>query len=112
MNRSPLKTGFGLRILAFAVPFAIVGACSSQSQSPSLGVAGPSTFGLAMGPEREIGSPFGDFLAGSYALDTGRLEEAGAFFERALAADPDDPDLLRQVYLLALAGGRYDQAIE
>ena len=112
MNRSPLKISSGVRIIAFAVPFMIVGACSSQPQSPSLGVAGPSTFGLAMGTEREIGSPFGDFLAGSYALDTGRLEEAGAFFERALAADPDDPDLLRQVYLLALAGGRYDQAVE
>jgi tetratricopeptide (TPR) repeat protein len=112
MNRSPLEIRSGIRLIAFAIPFVIVGACSSQPRSPVLGVAGPSTFGLGIEPEHQAGSPAGDFLAGSYALDTGRLDEASVFFERALAADPDDPDLLRQVYLLALAGGRYDEAVE
>jgi tetratricopeptide (TPR) repeat protein len=111
MNRSAFKSRFGVRMIAFAIPFVIVGACSSQPRSPTLGVAGPSNFGRAVERQSATGSPLGDFLAGSYALDTGRLDEASIFFERALAADPDDPDLLRQVYLLALAGGRYDQAV-
>jgi Flp pilus assembly protein TadD len=112
MNGSPLETRSGPRIVArLVVILGLLGACSAQGQSPSLAVAGPSSFGGVV-DDRANGFSLGDYLAGSYALNIGELDQAGIFLERALAADPDDPELLRQVYLLALADGRYDHAVE
>jgi tetratricopeptide (TPR) repeat protein len=114
MNGPPLKTRFGPRLAArTAIILALVGACSAQGHDPSLEVAGPSSFGgLGDEGERANGSFLGDYLAGSYALNVGQLDQATMFLERAHAAAPDDPELSRQVYLLALADGRYDRAIE
>jgi tetratricopeptide (TPR) repeat protein len=113
MNGSPLETRSGLRMTArAAIILGLLGACSAQTGGPSREVAGPSTFGGLAVDGSVRGSALGDYLAGSYALSTGQLDEAAVFLERALSADPDDPDLLRQVYLLALSDGRYDQAIE
>jgi tetratricopeptide (TPR) repeat protein len=114
MNGFPLETRYGPRLAArTAIVLALLGACSAQGQDPSLEVAGPSSFGGLDGSgERTNGLSLGDFLAGSYALNVGQLDQASVFLERALAADPEDPDLSRQVYLLALAEGRFDRAVE
>ena len=45
-------------------------------------------------------------------METGLLAEAATYFERALANDPDNPDLRRQLFLLSLASGRYDAALD
>jgi tetratricopeptide (TPR) repeat protein len=96
-----------------AIVLGLLSACSAQTSGPSLEVAGLGSFGaLAAEPDGSDGLSYGDYLAGSYALNVGYLDEAAVFFERALAADPDDPSLLRQVYLLTLAGGRYDQSLQ
>ncbi len=113
MNGSPLETRSGPRTAArFAVILGLLGACSAQTQGPSAAFAGPGSFGGLTVDGGADGSALGDYLAGSYALNIGQLNEASVYLERALAADPGDPELLRQVYLLALADGRYDQAIE
>jgi tetratricopeptide (TPR) repeat protein len=114
MNGSPLENRLGLRLAArTAIILVLLGACSAGGQSPSLAVAGPSSFGgVTAGSDRVNGYSLGDYLAGSYALNVGELDQAGVFLERALAADPDDPDLTRQVFLLALADGRYERAVE
>ena len=112
MNGSPHETRSGPRLAArFGIILGLLGACSAQTPGPSFAVAGPGSFGALAGDASASGTALGDYLAGSYALSTGQLDQAAVFLERALAADPDDPDLLRQVYLLALARGRYDQAI-
>ena len=114
MNGSPLENRLGLRLAGrTAIILTLLGACSAGGQSPSLAVAGPSSFtGLTTEADRVNGFSLGDYLAGSYALNVGQLDQASVFLERALAADPDDPDLSRQVFLLALADGRYERAIE
>src|SRR5919109_274168 len=114
MNGSPLESRYGPRLAARTVIIlALLGACSAQGQDPSLEVAGPGSFGGLDGSgERTNGLSLGDFLAGSYALNVGQLDQASVFLERALAADPEDPDLSRQVFLLALAEGRFDRAVE
>lgn len=56
-------------------------------------------------------STLGDYLAGNFALESGNIKEAATYFERALADDPDNLELRRQVFLLDLADGRYDAAL-
>ena len=114
MNGSPLEIRGAARLaVRAAVILGLLGACSAQGQDPTLEVAGPGTFGdLGQDVDRTDGLSLGDYLAGSYALNVGELSQATVFLERALAADPDNPELLRQVYLLALADGRYDRALE
>src|SRR5918996_313994 len=114
MNGSPLTNRLGLRVAArAAIILALLGACSAQSQSPQVALAGPGSFSdLTAEPGRANVSSLGDYLAGSYALNVGELDQASVFLERALAADPASPDLTRQVFLLALADGRFERAIE
>ncbi len=114
MNRSPLEIHSGPRLTALlTITVGLLGACGAHSEGSSLAVAGPSSFGgLVDDAGRGNGYSLGDYLAGSYALNIGKLDQATVFLERALAADPDNPDLLRQVYALALSEGRYDRALE
>jgi tetratricopeptide (TPR) repeat protein len=108
---SPRLTGrclrFGVALLAVAF-----GACTAQTAPRSSSVAGLSTEGLNFEAGDSINSPLGDYLAGNFALETGLLAEAATYFERALTKDPDNPDLRRQLFLLILASGRYDAALE
>ena len=99
------------RLGAVLLPLAMV-ACGAQSPSTSPSLAGLADTGVRVAPERAVNSALGDYLAGNFAVDTGRLAEAADFFERALRAAPDDLDLLRQLYLLTLASGRYETALE
>ncbi len=56
-------------------------------------------------------SAAGDYLAGRFALDEGDLRTAASSFERALAADPDNVELRRQIFLLKLASGDVEGAM-
>jgi tetratricopeptide (TPR) repeat protein len=113
MNGSPLATHSAPRLaVLLTITASVLGACGAHSESPSRAVAGPSSFGgLVDDAGRGNGYSLGDYLAGSYALNTGQLDQATVFLERALAADPDNPELLRQVYVLALSEGRYERAL-
>ncbi len=101
-----LRLGSGL--LPFLV---VVGACADQGPPGSAALAGPGQAEVALAVGEELESPLGDYLAGQFALESGRLSEAADFFSRALAADPENLDLTRQVFLLTLASGRYDEAL-
>jgi tetratricopeptide (TPR) repeat protein len=46
-----------------------------------------------------------DYVRGHHALADGELGEAAAYFAGALAFAPDDPELLRQTFDLAIAAG-------
>jgi tetratricopeptide (TPR) repeat protein len=99
------RFGVALVVVAFA-------ACSAQTAPRSSNVAGLGTGGLSLQPGESVNSSLGDYLAGNFALETGQLAEAAGYFERALVKDPENPDLRRQLFLLILASGRYDVALE
>ncbi|HEX6112818.1 MAG TPA: tetratricopeptide repeat protein, partial [Geminicoccaceae bacterium] len=112
--RSPLSPTLAGQYLRFGAALLAVafGACTAQTAPRSSSVAGLSTNGLNFEAGDSINSPLGDYLAGNFALETGLLAEAATYFERALAKDPDNPDLRRQLFLLILASGQYDTALE
>ena len=114
MDGSPREIRIGLRLAArAAIMLGLLGACTAQSGSPIMAVAGPSSFtGFGDEVERANGLSYGDYLAGTYALNVGQLDQATVFLERALEADPADPEMTQQVFLLALAQGRYDRATD
>jgi tetratricopeptide (TPR) repeat protein len=100
-----VRFGMALVILAFA-------ACSAESTQHSSDVAGLTTSAVSLDAGDSVNSALGDYLAGNFALDSGLLAEAATYFERALVKDPDNPDLRRQLFLLILASGSYDDALE
>jgi tetratricopeptide (TPR) repeat protein len=61
--------------------------------------------------EEGVYSGLGVYVGVFFAVDRGELGAAADFFERALAASPDDLDLQRQLFLLNLASGRFDEAL-
>jgi tetratricopeptide (TPR) repeat protein len=101
------RTRFGVALVAVA--FA---ACSAQTAPRSSSVASLATSGLSFEAGDSVNSSLGDYLAGNFALESGLLAEAATYFERALVKDPENPDLRRQLFLLILASGRYDVALE
>ncbi len=101
------RARLGAALLALAVV-----ACGAQSSPTAPRLAGLSDTGVAVAPDDSFNTAPGDYLAGNFAVDTGRLAEAADYFGRALAAEPDNLDLLRQLFLLSLASGRYDAALE
>ena len=100
-----MRFGAALAVVAFA-------ACSAQTAPRSSNVAGLAPAGLSFEAGDSVNSSLGDYLAGNFALETGLLAQAATYFERALVKDPDNPDLRRQLFLLILASGRYDAALE
>ena len=96
-----------LAVLAFT-------ACAGHTQPRSASVAGLATGGVTFdeGRGNSVNSSLGDYLAGNFALESGQLAEAASYFERALIKDPENPDLRRQLFLLMLASGQYDAALE
>lgn len=57
-------------------------------------------------------SAAGEFLVGNFALEHGDVREAGRAFRRALRSEPDNLELRRRVFVLTLAGGDLDQALD
>ncbi len=79
--------------------------------SPLL-VAGPGIVDEAKLVDAAGESTLGDYLAGNFALDKGNIKDAASYFERALADDPDNLELRRQVFMLDLADARFAAALE
>lgn len=75
-------------------------------------VAGPGTVDETKLVDAAGESTLGDYLAGNFALDSGNIKDAATYFERALADDPENLELRRQVFMLDLADARYAAALE
>ena len=105
------RLGLGLLVIGAAMAGGLPGTHAANPDPTSFVVAGP---GVIDDPKMVKAAPesmLGDYLAGNFALDTGNIQDAASYFERALAEDPDNIELRRQVFLLDLADGRYDAAI-
>lgn len=98
-------TSFRRRLL----PVSLAILMSGTALVPAL-AAGP---GLGQGQGADDGgSATGSYLAGRYAQHQDDWTAAARFTAQALAADPDDPALLRRTFLLRLGEGRIEAAID
>ncbi len=75
-------------------------------------VAGPGIVDEVKLADATSESTLGDYLAGNFALDSGNIKDAASYFEKALADDPDNLELRRQVFMLDLADARYAAALD
>ena len=62
--------------------------------------------------EHAEGSPLGAYLAGVFAQQSRDYDNAADLMARALAADPDNPELIATATVLMAMEGRFDRAIE
>src|SRR5438128_1876828 len=54
--------------------------------------------------------PFGAYLAGRHAQQTRDYAAAAVWFEDALRADPESPELITRTFLMEASVGRFDRA--
>ena len=97
---------------ALLLPAALLTACA-ETPLGNWGVVdgSGSVVGTSAAIDLDRPSAAGDYLAGRFALDQGDMRTAASSFERALAADPDNVELRRQIFLLKLASGDIDGAL-
>jgi tetratricopeptide (TPR) repeat protein len=55
-------------------------------------------------------TPFGAYLAGRHAQETRDYTAAALWFEDALKADPESPELINRTFLMEASEGRFDRA--
>jgi tetratricopeptide (TPR) repeat protein len=53
---------------------------------------------------------FGDYLAGRHAEQIRDYPAATSWFEKAIVADPDSPELISRTFLMAVGAGNFDRA--
>jgi tetratricopeptide (TPR) repeat protein len=92
-------------MLAAALAIVIAGACAPRSTTAEA-TDGASEFEPVIST-----SPLGQYLAGRHAERTKDLSSAADFLSVALAADPDNPALLLETYLLLVSEGRIPEAV-
>jgi tetratricopeptide (TPR) repeat protein len=105
MNDRPQVSAGSLRRLCRALVAAIAVAgltgCAGDGQAADPAPARPAPVEM---------SGAGSFLAGRYAQSVRDLSAAADYVQRALAGDPDNPQLLRRAYFLTASEGRIAEA--
>src|ERR1700731_2132039 len=61
-------------------------------------------------PETAVEAPFGAYLAGRHAQHMRDYQSAVTWFEDALRADPEAPELITRTFLMDASVGRFDRA--
>src|SRR5579862_3549952 len=56
------------------------------------------------------GDLYGDYLAGRHAEQMRDYPTAASWFEKAIAADPNSPELISRTFLMAVGAGNFDRA--
>lgn len=93
-----------LRWLGGPLALALAAACANEP-APADSPLPPAA------PEQAEGAPFGGYLAGRFAHARRDYAAAASHLSRALARDPDNPDLLRRTLSLQVADGRTEEAV-
>jgi tetratricopeptide (TPR) repeat protein len=94
----------GARVLALAacgawVLPAIAAPTPAASETKPPGAASASAADL-----------YGDYLAGRHAEQMRDYPAAASWFEKAIAADPNSPELISRTFLMAVGAGNFDRA--
>src|SRR5215469_13575032 len=56
-------------------------------------------------------TPLGAYLAGRHAQETRDYAAAASWYEDALRADPESPELISRTFLMEASEGRFDRAL-
>lgn len=56
-------------------------------------------------------SPFGAYLAGRHAQEQSAYPAAASWYEQALRADPQSPELISRTFLMEVDAGHFDRAV-
>ncbi len=91
-----------LLLVGGAIAAVPAGALASQQNPPA-----PQKPAAA---QEEDTRAFGDYLAGRFALHNRDTEAAADYYIRAVAADPDNAELVHQAFSVAVASGRHEDA--
>ncbi len=104
-----------LRALAAAAAVPFVAALSLAACGTGTSVdwwhVGSSHAAEAATPPDSGETPAGSYLAGQAAVNAGDLRTAATSYQAALAAEPDNLELRRQVFALLLASGEFERAL-
>jgi tetratricopeptide (TPR) repeat protein len=93
--------------LLAAALVAAVGVAPAASGAPAVSVAAVAA---PNAPASDRSQLFGDYLAGRHAQETRDYTGAADFFEQALAADPDAPELISRTFLMEVCAGDLGRA--
>src|SRR5215813_6386739 len=80
-----------------------------------LGLAGLLVAGVAIAPSEaapNIETISGAYLAGRHAQEKRDYTAAASWYEDALRADPESPELITRTFLMEASEGRFDRARE
>jgi tetratricopeptide (TPR) repeat protein len=65
---------------------------------------------VASVPAGDASTPFGAYLAGRHAQEMRNYDEAATWFEQALVADPQAPELIHRTFLMEASEGQFSRA--
>ena len=102
-------TALGALMLVGLVPTACVAQTSETPPPEETVIAAPESY--APGGAPDIDSPYAAYLAGLTATRNNDLSVAADYMLKALEGDPDNPDLMRPVFLIVAGDGRHQEAV-
>ena len=105
-NRFSNTTSIGAILSAAALALSLLSGCANSAMETG------EAEKAAMASATLDPSPLGHFLSARVARDKKDSRRAAAFYDIALAADPDNQSLLRQTMVLMLMEGHMPRAIE
>ena len=106
--QSVVKIGSGRRLapgLWAALLSAGLGVAPAVAASPGSPAASQDK------PTAETEHLVGDYLAGRHAQQHRDFTSASKWFEKAIAIDPDAPELISRTFLMEVSTGRFDRAL-
>jgi tetratricopeptide (TPR) repeat protein len=89
----------------------LLAACALSLTACATAAPAPGTQAGLRGDRQEKGDPYGLFLAGRAALNSGQAQKAQTLFGRARLSEPDNPTLRAQAFAAALAAGDVAKAV-
>jgi tetratricopeptide (TPR) repeat protein len=92
------------------LPFCAVLAAASVWALPAFAAPIPAAT-ESKPPPAAAGDLFGDYLAGRHAEQLRDYPAAAAWFEKAIATDPNSPELVSRTFLMAVGAGNFDRAL-
>lgn len=101
MRRKGRHAGRMTRPAAVALSLVILAACAASADPPPQARDG-AVYSI---------SSLGSYLAARHAQQMRDYRQAAQFIDRALAADPDNLDLMRRAFVLRVSEGRVDDAV-